>query len=97
MSDTKSCLFVCLFRQRDTFIVSVYSKSQNLQFQLLFFQELAGTSHADVNTGLGDVAAVGVHISEQTVGKPANCVKSSKRLNGIREVNKSENKTEKQK
>lgn len=59
-------------------------------------EELAGTSHADVNTGLGDVAAVGVHISEQTVGKPANCVKSSKRLNGIREVNKSENKTEKQ-
>ena len=97
MSDAQSCLLVCLFRQRDTFIVSVYSKSQKLQFELVFFQELARTSHADVNTGLGDVAAVGVNISKQTVGKPANCVKSSKRLNGIREVNKSENKTEKQK
>ena len=64
--------------------LKLIQKAKNFKF--IIFQGLARTRHADVDLGLGDVAAVGVDTSKRTVGKPANCVKSSKRLNGIREV-----------
>lgn len=80
-------LFCLSFSVAQFFIVGLFEKPKTSN-SFVIFQGLARTRHADADIGLGDVVAVGVTTSKQTVGKPANCVKSSKRLNGIREVNR---------
>ena len=81
-----SLAFLFVFFSSAIFHCKFIRKAKNFKF--VIFQGLARTRHADADIGLGDVVAVGVTTSKQTVGKPANCVKSSKRLNGIREVNR---------
>lgn len=81
-----SLAFLFVFFSSASFHCKFIRKAKNFKF--VIFQGLARTRHADADIGLGDVVAVGVTTSKQTVGKPANCVKSSKRLNGIREVHR---------